>query len=167
MRTLFRIAIVLLLTVAARADSFNFTFISHDFNLTGTLYGYLLNPGVYQITGMKGTINPGKEPPLNELTFQPPGEFGEVNSDDLLFTNEPYVDSTGINFFTGTEVFYALVHDQVGYALLTCGNPPCSSLTRIPGDLEVSSTIPEPLSMLLVGSGLTMLGMQVRRMRFR
>lgn len=162
MRIVLRIAIGLLLTVGARADSFNFTFIAHDFNLSGTLYGYQLSPGVYQMTGMTGTMNPGKEPPLNELTFLPPGEFDKVNSDDLLFTSEPFVDASGINFFTGTEVIYALIHDQVGYALVTCSNPACSSLTRIPGDLEVSSTIPEPPSLLLMATGLTLLAMTIK-----
>jgi hypothetical protein len=161
MRILFRIAMVLLLTVGARADSFNFSFVSHDFTVSGILDGHLLSPGVYQITGMTGTIEPGKEPPLNELNFLPPGEFN--NADNLLFVSEPYVDSFGINFFTGSVIIYALVHDQIGYALLACSNSSCSDSTRIGGELEVSSTVPEPSSVLLMVSGIVLLGMQVRR----
>lgn len=165
MRLLWTIALGLLLTTGARADSFNFTFHSHDFDLNGILYGNLVSPGVYQITWLTGTINPGKEPPLNELNFLPPGEFDEAHSDDLLFTNEPYVDSFGISFYTGSIIFYSLIHDQLGYAVLACGSPGnCPTLTRIPGELEVSSTVPEPSSLLLVVSGLGLVGVQIRRM---
>lgn len=166
MRTLFRFAFVLLLTIAARADSFDFTFHTRNFDLNGILYGYVISPGVYQITGLTGTINPGKEPPLNELNFLPVGEFDAAHNDNLLFTHEPYVDSFGIAFSTGQIVYYSMVHDQIGYALLACGGT-CthSTLTRIPGELEVTPT-PEPPSLLLIASGITLLGTQIKRMRF-
>ena len=166
MRILFRIGLALLLTVSARADSFNFSFVSRNFTVSGTLYGNLVSPGVYFIGSLTGTINPGKEPPLNELNYVYPGEFnGVLNNDNLLFTNEPYVDSFGISFFAGQIVYYDLIHDQTGYVLLACASSPCtgSNINRIPGTLEVSSTIPEPPSLLLMASGITLLGTQMRR----
>ena len=36
MRTFFRVGLLLLLTVAAKADTFNYTFIGESFNLSGT-----------------------------------------------------------------------------------------------------------------------------------
>jgi len=166
MRILFRIGLALLLTVSARADSFNFSFVSRNFTVSGTLYGNLVSPGVYFIGSLTGTINPGKEPPLNKLNYIYPGEFnGVLNNDNLLFTNEPYVDSFGISFFAGQIVYYDLIHDQTGYVLLACASSPCtgSNINRIPGTLEVSSTIPEPPSLLLMASGITLLGTQMRR----
>jgi hypothetical protein len=169
MRILFRIAIVLLLTVGARADSFDFTFESQRFTVSGTFYGNLVSPGVYFIGGLTGTINPGKEPPLNELNYVYPGEFnGVLNNDNLLFTKQPYVDSYGISFFAGNIVYYDLIHDQFGYAVLSCGISPCtgSNILRTPGSLEVSP-VPEPPSLLLIASGITLLGTQIKRMRLR
>ena len=167
MRTLFRLAMVLLLlTTGARADSFNFSFVSQRFTVTGTFYGNLVSPGVYFINGLTGTINPGKEPPLNELNYVYPGEFnGVLNNDNLLFTKQPYVDSFGISFFAGSIVYYDLIHDQFGYAVLSCGSSPCtgSNILRTPGDLEVS-LIPEPPSLLLMASGVLVLGVGMRRM---
>jgi len=165
MRILFRIALVLLLTVGARADSFDFTFVSQRFTVSGTFYGNLVSPGVYFINGLTGTINPGKEPPLNELNYVYPGEFnGVLNNDNLLFTTQPYVDSFGISFFAGSIVYYDLIHDQFGYAVLSCGVSPCigSNILRTPGSLEVSKT-PEPPSLLLMASGILLLGIQMRR----
>jgi hypothetical protein len=165
MRNLFKIAIVMLLTVSAKADSFNFSFVSQRFTVSGTFYGNLVSPGVYFIYGLTGTINPGKEPPLNELNYNYPGVFnGVLNNDNLLFTNQPYVDSFGISFFAGSIVYYDLIHDQFGYAVLSCGVSPCtgSNILRTPGDLDVSK-IPEPPSLLLMASGITLLGMKIRR----
>jgi|GEM_PF-6369355 len=167
MRTLFRIAMVLLFATGARADSFNFSFASQRFTVSGTFYGNLVSPGVYFINGLTGTINPGKEPPLNELNYVYPGEFnGVLNNDNLLFTTQPYVDSFGISFFAGNIVYYDLIHDQFGYAVLSCAGSPCtgSNILRTPGSLEVSSTIPEPPSLLLMVTGIALLGGQIRRM---
>ena len=165
MRIFLRVAIVLSVAVCARAESFNFSFVSRRFTVSGTFYGNLVSPGVYFINGLTGTINPGKEPPLNELNYVYPGEFnGVLNNDNLLFTNEPYVDSFGISFFAGQIVYYDLIHDQFGYAVLSCGISPCtgSNILRTPGDLDVSK-IPEPPSLVLMASGSTLLGMQMRR----
>lgn len=167
MRILFRIAMVLLLTVGARADTFNFSFVTRTSTLSGVLYGYPLSPGVYQVTGMTGAFVPGKEPPLNEVGLFPPGEFGYIYADNLLFTSEPHVDSFGINFFENNGLIFDMVHDEFGYALLRCdSNCSRTNLSRTPGVLEVSF-VPEPPSLLLMASGITLLGTQTKRIRFK
>lgn len=164
MRFFLRIALGLLLATTARADSFNYTFLGQNFNLYGTMYGETVSPGVYQITGMTGAIIPGQDPPLNEIyALLSPGEFN--HADNLLFANEPYVDAFGINFMMGSGVIYALTHDQLGYVILGCRNASCTDISQNRGVLEVTSTVPEPSSLLLVISGFSLIAVQIRRIR--
>jgi hypothetical protein len=166
MRLVLRIALGLLLTTVARADSFTYTFLGQNFNLYGTMSGELVSPGIYQVTGMTGAIIPGQDPPLNEIyALLSPGEFN--HADNLLFANEPYVDPFGINFMMGSGVIYALTHDQIGYVILGCVNGGCTDISQNRGVLEVASTVPEPSSLLLLASGLGLLGTQIRRTGFR
>jgi hypothetical protein len=103
MRTFFRIGLLLLLTVAAQADTFNFTFTGENFDAKGTLTGERVSPGVYQVTSITGLILPYPEYPLNEITgLYPPGEIN--HADNLLFVNEPFVDTFGINLGLGTRL---------------------------------------------------------------
>ena len=162
MRTFFRVGLLLLLTVAAKADTFNYTFIGESFNLSGTLSGIPIGPGMYQVNGMTGTIPNYKEEPLNQIfnALNP----GEINgADNLLFTTQPFVDSFGINFLVNEGSVLALAHDEIGHKIVGCMQG-CSNYIVNRGVLEVSATAPEPSSLLLMASGLAVLGNRIRRM---
>jgi hypothetical protein len=160
----FRVAILSLFSVAAaNADSFNFTFTGKNFDVSGVLTGHLLSPGVYQITQITGTAG-SKEPPLNQIYgLYSPGEIN--NADNLLFTNQPFVDSFGINFFVGDGSNYALAHDNLGYLITGCFQGTCSENNHITnrGDLVVTSTVPEPSTLLLFTSGLLLSSLPLRK----
>ena len=162
MRTFFRIGLLLLLTVAAKAETFNYTFIGEIYNLSGTLTGTMISPGVYQIYNMTGSIPNYKEPPLNEImTLLNPGEIN--GADNLLFTNQPYVDGFGINFLVSEGSVLALAWDEdLTYKIVGCMQG-CGNYIVNKGTLEVSSTVPEPSSLLLMASGLALLGTKIRR----
>jgi len=163
LHSLFRVVILLLLTVAAKADTFKFTFIGENFDVSGTLTGNLLSPGVYQITQITGTAG-SKEPPLNQIygLYAP----GEINgADNLLFANQPFVDSFGINFFVGDGSNYALAHDNLGYLITGCFQGSCTSDQYITnrGDLVVSYATPEPSTFVFFATGLSLCALPLRR----
>jgi hypothetical protein len=156
--------ILLLLTAAAKADTFNFTFTGENFDVSGTLTGNLLSPGVYQITQITGTAG-SKEPPLNQIYgLYFPGEIN--NADNLLFTNQPFVDSFGVNFFVGDGSNYALAHDNLGYLITGCFQGSCSENSYITnrGDLVVSYATPEPSTWLLLTTGLIGCALPMRKL---
>ena len=167
MHSFFRVVILLLLTVAAKADTFNFTFIGENFGVSGTFTGDLLSPGVYQITQITGKAG-SKEPPLDQIygLYAP----GEINgADNLLFANQPLVDSFGINFFVGDGSNYALAHDDQGYLVTGCFQGSCSETSYITnrGDLVVSYATPEPSTLLLSATGLSLCALPLKRRLLR
>ena len=167
MHSFFLASILLLLTVAAKADTFNFTFIGQNFDASGTLTGNLLSPGVYQITGITGTAG-SKEPPLNQIYgLYPPNEIN--GADNLLFMNQPFVDSFGINFFVGDGSNYALAHDNLGYMITGCFQGSCSETSYITnrGDLVVTYATPEPSTLLLFATGLSFCAFPLKRRLLR
>ena len=145
MHSFFRVVILLLLTVAVKADTFNFTFTGENFGASGILTGHLVSPGVYQITQITGTMTDYKESPLDQIWGLYP--VGEINgADNLLFTTKPFVDSLGINFLVSDLSGLRLAHDNLGYMITGCYEGSCSDNNRITnrGDLVVHLRFPNP-----------------------
>ena len=162
-RSFFRVGILLLLTIAAKAESFNFTFTGNSFSASGTLMGDPVGPGVYHLYGATGTVTDlGAYPVLDILGLYPNGEIN--GADNLLFTTAPYVDSFGFNFALTDGSSLALAHDNIGYFITGCYqacSPNSTVFTR--GDLVVSSTVPEPSTMLLFTTGLLVCALPLRK----
>jgi hypothetical protein len=152
--------------LTVNAETFNFNFTGQNFNASGTITGDLISPGVYQVTGMSGILSPWHEGnPLNVISLASPGEIN--GADNLLYTNEPFVDSQGINFFVGDGSIFALAEANIGYQILGCFEGGCmeSQYIHNPGDLVVSSAVPEPTTLLLVSSGIVALAARLKRFR--
>jgi len=162
-RSFFRVVILLFLTVAAKAESFNFTFTGDNFSASGTLMGDPVGPGVYHLYGATGTLTDfGPYPTINILGLYPNGEIN--GADNLLFTTAPYVDSFGFNFALTDGSSLALAHDNLGYFITGCYqacSPNSNVFTR--GELVVSSTVPEPSTMLLFTTGLLVCALPFRK----
>jgi hypothetical protein len=160
--------ILLLLTVAVRAESFNFNFTGQNFSASGTLTGNLVSPGVYQITQMTGSLSDFHDYPLNQIWgLYPPGEINGANN--LLFVNEPFVDSLGINFLVSDQAGLALAHDNLVYLITGCYEGACSPNNHITnrGDLVVTYATPEHSTILLFTTGLSLCALPLKRRLLR
>jgi hypothetical protein len=163
-RSLFRVVIVLLVAVAAKADSFNFTFTGNNFSASGTLTGDLQSPSVYHLYQITGTLTDfGAYPTIDILGLYPNGEIN--GADNLLFTTSPYVDSLGFNFALTDGSSLALAHDNLDYFITGCYQGSCTPNNDVfsRGYLVVSSTVPEPSTLLLFAAGLSLCGLRLRR----
>jgi|SRR5208282_368519 len=152
------LACLLLFAVNAKADSFTLTAIGNGIDISATLTGTETGtPGVYDITGMSGTVN-GYCATL--LPTSSPGTIttsSVVDGWEILYNNVLYMNSTsffdlyGLGFTAdGTldNLYYSggNLYAQLG------GNPPCEE----PISISVVQT-PEPSSLVLLVSGMVAL----------
>jgi hypothetical protein len=157
--------LLLLAGVTAKADTFHFAFTGQNFNASGTITGELISPGVYQVTAISGVLSPWYADWGDTFVLTSPREINDA--DNLLYANEPFVDSFGINFAVADGSYFSLAHDNLGYQILGCFQGSCTASQYIHnrGDLVVSSTVPEPASLLLASTGILALGSRLRRFR--
>ena len=167
MQSLFRVVVLLFLVTAAKAETFNFTFIGNSFSASGTLTGDLVSPGIYHLYGATGKVTDfGAYPSLDILGLYPNGEIN--GADNLLFTTPPYVDSLGFNFALTDGSSLALAHDNLGYFITGCYQA-CSPNTNVftRGDLVVTYATPEPSTLLLFSTGLSLCALPLKRRLLR
>jgi PEP-CTERM motif-containing protein len=159
-------ALAALMTTAnsAYADSFNFAFSGTFFggapiSASGTFTTNPLSGGSYLITGISGTMNG------QLMTLIAPGNPA---NDNLLFPSAPFIDSFGVSFLapflTNIEFNTTDPADPLGY-ILEPGGPFCSGVSI---SFSVSpSTVPEPATLILFGSGIFAVGAAWRRKRLK
>jgi hypothetical protein len=155
--------VLLFLVTAAKAETFNFTFLGNSFSASGTLTGDLVSPGIYHLYGATGKVTDfGAYPSLDILGLYPNGEINGANN--LLFTTPPYVDSPGFNFALTDGSSLALAHDNLGYFITGCYQA-CSPNTNVftRGDLVVTYATPEPSTLLLLSTGLSLCALPLKR----
>jgi hypothetical protein len=151
---------LLLLSVAAKADTFNFSAVGSGggFSGTGQLTADNNGDGSSTVTGITGTGVTGLIP-VNGFFF----------NDNLLFPNASrLVDVAGIGFtaaFGGETFMVNIFSTLTGYEAITLDSE--GDLTDSPVAFSITNSpaaVPEPSSLVLLGSGfLASVAVGVRR----
>ncbi len=165
---------LLFLATAAVADSFNLTAVATGINLNATLTGTSTGGGLFDLTGMTGTLNgsalggllatSGPGTPTNSAVVN--GWY--MTYDNVLNMNTPYFDLYGVGFTLNDGTLANLYYSN-GYLYAQLGsNPPTpwtSVQVSVAGSSGPGSQVPEPASLTLLGCGLVALGAGLRKRR--
>ena len=146
---LFAAAVLCLSTLAAHADTFNFSYTGSDVTASGVLTTTTTQTnGYYTITGISGR--------RNGLAITGLDAIGSYASNDNLFSPlAPYIDFSGFSYLVGTtsyNVFY-------GGGTYTSGDGECSLCggtddKGIAFSAQQAAVTPEPSSIALLGTGI-------------
>jgi hypothetical protein len=151
LRSLAAATALLVFSLAAHAESFNFSFGNSNstFSGSGVLSGNLTSPGVYLITSVTGTTDTGNgtNRPISGILAA--GTFG---SND----NELFVSNTGVYSFDFDGLSYSLangaeinLYNSNGQVLMRTGGNIVTQLSTI----TITAATPEPSSLALLGTG--------------
>lgn len=160
MKTAFRIlaftivAFALVCLPAAKADTFDFSYTGSGYSASGVFTtGNGGSP--YTVTGITGTAD----------GYAITGLSSYAGADQLLYvppTNGSYADFSGISFANANGVDYNIFNYGGTFLLVSTTDPVGYPQNGVPVSLSVTAT-PEPVSLILFGTGLAGIGGFVRR----
>ena len=161
----FVVLIACLAPAALHADTFTFSATGSGFTSSGTLTGTLEagDPGVYDITGITGTVNG-----VTITGILAPGQLHlGTSNDNLLNTNvgSTLLDYDGIGFTFGSPSsqgnFYYYDGEYVFQSVVPGGNGAVDDIQFAVTD--TTAVTPEPSTLMLFGTGVLGLAGAARR----
>ena len=149
--------------VFANSVTFDFSFSGTGITGTGSLTATLVSGNQYLVTAISGMQNGFA------MTLLAPGSY--ASNDNILFSTKPNVDEFGLAFTlsngaTDYNIYFDPALNQTFECNSTEGTCNLGVGTAISGTVTQVATVPEPGSLILLGSGLLGLTGIVRRKLF-
>lgn len=169
------IAFCLITAEGLYADTFQFSYSGNTFvaliggtfpitvSGSGTFTAIPQSGGSFLITSISGTQNASGAPfASGPISLMAPGAF--ISNDNLLFASAPFLDSFGVGFLTNSPPNAAdnriEFNSTSGYDLVSTG----IGCGFVPITFSITG-VPEPSTLILVGSGILALAAAWRRRR--